>query len=72
MSEAPELSVSYIKELEEVIELSDTYKDRLTPWEYDFLSSISSRLETYGVKTFLSEKQLEVLERISKKVYAIG
>jgi hypothetical protein len=71
-TKASKLSDSYIKELEEVIELSDIHKERLTEWEHNFLSSISARLEQYGASTFLSDKQLEVIEKISKKIYAIG
>lgn len=64
------LSPSYIKELEEMIELSDTYKDRITDWEHSFLASFSTNLERYGQRTRISVKQAEILERISAKLYA--
>jgi hypothetical protein len=65
------VTASYLKELREVIELSDTYKERLTDWEHNFLSSISERIEKYEEDTFLSAKQLEVIEKISKKIYKV-
>ena len=44
---------------------------RLSAWEEDFLSSIHEKLDTYGKRAILSDRQEEVLERIEKKVYAI-
>ena len=44
---------------------------RLSAWEEDFLCSIHEKMDTYGERAILSDKQEEVLERIEKKVYAI-
>ena len=67
----PTLTTSYLKELREVIELSDTHRDRVTDWEFNFLSSISERIDKYEEDSYLSDKQLETIERISKKIYKI-
>ncbi len=44
---------------------------RLSSWEEDFLASIHEKLDTYGDRAILSDRQEDVLERIEKKVYSI-
>ena len=41
------------------------YESRLTPWEFDFITSLQDRL---GMGRELSERQAEVLEKIWNKV----
>ena len=45
---------------------------RLSAWEKQFVANVSSKLEQYGIFIDLSEKQVEVLERIEQKIYATG
>ena len=44
---------------------------RLSEWEEDFIASIQKKLDPYGERATLSDKQEAVLERIEKKVYEI-
>ena len=41
--------------------------DYLNGWEWEFLSSIRSRIETYGERTILSAKQTHRLDEIFQK-----
>jgi hypothetical protein len=41
--------------------------DRLTKWEQDFIEDLSNRLDEYGPKMYLSEKQWEIIQRIMQK-----
>jgi hypothetical protein len=54
---------------EAVVYLTEEGRDisRLTPWELDFLDSLSTRLKA-GWAGSLSEKQLDVIDRIWEKV----
>jgi hypothetical protein len=47
-------------ELQEIIDLAE--------WEDIFIEDMASRLDSYGFRTFVSERQWEVLERIRGKV----
>lgn len=49
--------LSWIEEAED--------SDKLTKWESDFLASIKEQLET---KKTLSERQIEILQKISSRV----
>lgn len=42
--------------------------DGLTDWEGDFVSSLQVRVDEYGERTRISERQQEVLERIERKM----
>jgi len=41
--------------------------NRLTKWEQDFIEDLSNRLDEYGEKMYLSERQWEVIQRIMDK-----
>ena len=43
---------------------------RLSKWEDDFISDIHAKLQQFGELTSLSEKQIEIINRIEQKVYA--
>ena len=45
---------------------------RLSSWEEEFLESIREKLDTYGERAMLTDKQECVLNRIEQKVYANG
>jgi hypothetical protein len=54
--------------LEELLADAETCA-RLSNWERQFLDDIRDRFAEYGTRIKLSEKQLDVLERIENKVY---
>jgi hypothetical protein len=53
-------------------ELCEDYLDciRLSVWEIQFMDDLAENLNEYGSKLRLSDKQWEVIERITAKVYA--
>lgn len=65
------LSKEYIKEISEVLDIANTHPDRINDWEREFLLSIADKVALYEEDTNLSDKQLERLEIISKKIYAL-
>ena len=43
---------------------------RLNEWEEKFLQDFRSKLEQYGLQTFMSDKQAGIMRRIAKeKIY---
>jgi hypothetical protein len=59
------LDEKVFKEVKNLLELSDT-KD-LTDWESKFVNDQKERLEKYGEKILMSDKQLNVLRKIANK-----
>lgn len=57
------MQVSEIEDFEEILERAELNAD--TDREIDFIDSLRGRLEAYGEKIYISEKQLEWLERIA-------
>ncbi len=51
----------------EAEELLQDITDDLTPWERKFVEDMEHRIKQYGSRTFVSEKQLETLRKISEK-----
>ena len=47
--------------------LADAEANAETDWEMEFVSDINEKFEKYGDKMFISTKQIEILERISKQ-----
>lgn len=58
------------KDYKEIIELGEIHADKLSQWEQEFLASMDKNFATYEQRTILSEKQRNIFERISKKIYA--
>lgn len=60
---------------EEFDEFTEVCKDsmtcpRLNEWETQFMEDFSVKLETYGLNTFVSDKQAGIIRRIAKeKIY---
>ena len=54
----------FVAEAEEILA---NCTDDLTPWERKFVEDMEHRLKQYGNRTFISEKQMEVLRRIGEK-----
>ena len=46
--------------------LADAQANAETQWEMDFVDELTERHNTYGDATYLSEKQLDILEQIAK------
>jgi micrococcal nuclease len=42
--------------------------ERLTDWEHQFVEGVRERVIRYGARTRISEKQMEVIERIDAKL----
>lgn len=49
---------------------TEDYSSKVTDWEISFCAYTLARLEQYGAKTIMSEKQEEVLKKIEEKIYA--
>ena len=47
--------------------LADAEANAVTDWEMEFVSDINDKFEKYGDQMFISTKQIEILERISKQ-----
>ena len=54
-----------VKRIREVLDVCESETDKLSPWEQNFLESVSDQ---YTRKGSLSDKQLEILERIYLKI----
>lgn len=44
----------------------------LTDWERGFMNSITERVEKYGNKTFISGKQMAVVQRVYDKLMGVS
>jgi hypothetical protein len=42
---------------------------RLTDWEQEFAEDMLERVRRYGDVTHVSEKQMEIINRIERKIY---
>lgn len=71
MSILPDNSDEVGDKLDAVLELLHDAIDhhRLSAWEDEFVASLLERLEQYGSKTFISEKQWAILDRLEEKIY---
>jgi DNA polymerase III subunit epsilon len=54
--------------LQELLKTANDYIDDLSDWEQDFVTDLAAKVSQYGDKTFMSDKQWGVLERIERKV----
>lgn len=62
-----------MSKVSELFETADEFEDLLseaeteakTGWEMDFVADMRTRYTTYGAEAFLSERQLELLEKIA-------
>jgi hypothetical protein len=66
--EMNQLSDEQLEMVDGVIEETETYNFRLSSWEYEFIIDLSEKREKYGENLMLSDKQLEVVERIRLKL----
>jgi len=58
---------SRVSESVKLIEMICPFVDSLTPKEHGFITNVWNRLEQYGYKAFISEKQLFWLRDIKSK-----
>ena len=63
-----ELTPDELADIKSMLQDVDTHGDKLTDWEADFCDSIAQKIEQYGERTFLSERQMEIVERIQRKL----
>jgi hypothetical protein len=63
-----DLSESELESLTYIIEESKTNAGKLTDWELSFVASIEERYNEYQERTYLSERQLAIIEKIEKKL----
>lgn len=47
----------------------DRHRHEMTGWERAFAENLLKRFRRYGVKTLVSERQWEIIGRISEKVF---
>lgn len=64
-----EIGEKTLKRLQELID-DGTNCARLTDFERGFLESLSEKLARYKARTFMSGRQMEIVEQIEGKVYA--
>lgn len=57
------MKVEDYDDFEEV--LAEAEINAVTPWEMDFVADLKEKYEEFKGKTFLSDKQVEVLEKIA-------
>lgn len=50
------------------LKLAQANPDKLTPWDQEFIDSLSDRLGKYGRDTFLTPRQWEQLNRLQEKL----
>ena len=55
-------------DVREMLVLAQTYFDMLTDWESNFVDDMMEKIERFGYRTRVSEKQMEIIERIHAKV----
>lgn len=63
-----ELTSDELEDIEDMLRDVDMYGDKLTDWEQEFCASIADKIERFGKRTFLSERQMEIVDRIQKKL----
>lgn len=57
-----------VERLRTVIGAANDFPDNLSQWEKDFLSDFEKKLDQYGDRTRISDKQWVIIERIEGKV----
>lgn len=50
-------------EFEEI--LDDAEMNAANDWEEEFVSDMKQKFEQYGIRMFISERQIEIIERIA-------
>jgi hypothetical protein len=53
----------------EILRDAELHAARLTDWEQEFAEDMRERVRRYGDVTHISEKQMEIINRIERKIY---
>jgi hypothetical protein len=53
----------------EILRDAEPHAARLTDWEREFAEDMLERVRRYGDVTHVSEKQMEIINRIERKIY---
>ena len=54
--------------VDEILKSAVENGNQLTDWENEFVYDLVERLDTHGAKTRISEKQMEIIDRINGKL----
>lgn len=65
------ITLAYMSELEELFELAETYPERLSEWEKNFLASIKKGVKSYRLDYDPSVAQRAKIEQCMEKVYQL-
>lgn len=65
MSETVAEMFDEASEFEDLLDAAES--EASTGWEMDFVSDMRDRFEEYQERMYLSERQIEILERIAKQ-----
>lgn len=57
--------------IQQVIEGVREDDSALNDWEREFMKSVTERVEKYGQKTYMSEKQMAVVQRVYDKLMGV-
>lgn len=63
-----ELTSEELADIKDMLRDFDTHGDKLTDWEQEFCDSIATKIEQFGERTYLSERQMEIVDRIQRKL----
>jgi len=56
------------KRVDEILKLAVENGDMLSEWENGFVYDLVERVEKYGARTRISERQMEIIDRIDHKL----
>lgn len=63
-----ELTSEELDDIQSMLRDVEAPGDKLTDWEQEFCASIADKIEQYGERTHLSERQMEIVDRIQRKL----
>ena len=63
-----ELTSEELADIKSMLQDVDIFGDKLTAWEQEFCDSIAEKIEQYGERTFLNARQMEIVDRIQRKL----
>ena len=62
------ITEAHFAQVDKLLAKAVEHGDLLTDWENDFVSDFAEKLELYGEKIRISDKQQEILNRIERKI----
>lgn len=64
-----ELDAKEFERVAEILADAEENGDELTEWEQGFCEDLRERFVQYGKRTRISERQMEIVDRIGNKLY---